>query len=279
GEELLARARRESLDAFAHQGFPFALLAERLQPERPSGRPPLVQAVLSLEKSPVPELAGLAAFALGEAGARLSLGTLELESVALASPGAQRDLTLLAAELDGCLSLALQADADLFDTATAERLLGHFGNLLGGLAAAPERRIAEIEMLSAAERRQLLDEWSGAAPVYPREEPIHRLFEEIARRAPRRIALEHGDLEMAYAELSARAHQLARHLRSLGVAPETPVGVALERSPAQVISCLAILEAGGAYVPLDPGYPSERLEALLAEVPFSLILTEERLLD
>src|SRR6185436_9094806 len=61
GEELLARARRESLDAFAHQGFPFALLAERLQPERLSGRPPLVQAVLSLEKAPRPELAGLAA--------------------------------------------------------------------------------------------------------------------------------------------------------------------------------------------------------------------------
>ncbi len=279
GEELLARARREALDAFAHQDFPFALLAERLQPERLPGRPPLVQAVLSLEKSPVPELAGLATFALGEAGARLSLGALELESVALASPGAQRDLTLLAAELDGCLVLSLQADADLFDAATAERLLGHFANLLHGLAAAPEHPAAEIEMLSAAERRQLLHEWSGAAPAYPREEPIHRLFEETARRTPQRIALACGDLEVSWGELSARAHRLARHLRSLGVAPEILVGVALERSPALVVSCLAILEAGGAYVPLDPGYPRERLEALLAEVPLPLILTEERLLD
>ena len=279
GEELLAHTRREALDAFEHQDFPFALLAGRLQPERIPGRPPLVQAVLSLEKAPAPELAGLAAFALGEPGARLSLGALELESVALPSPGAQRDLTLLAAELDGGLALALQTDADLFDAATAERLLGHLAHLLGGLAAAPERRVAEIEILSAAERGQLLHEWSGTAPAYPQEEPVHALFEETARRAPQRVALACGDLELTYAELSERATRLARHLRSLGMAPEALVGIALERSPAMVISCLAVLQAGGAYVPLDTGYPRERLEMLLEEVPLDLVLTEEKLLD
>ena len=138
--ELLARTRRTVLDALDHQELPFALLTERLQPERDPARPPLVAALLTFEKAPTPQLAPLAAFAVGVPGTRLDLGGLVLESIPLAPPAAQLDLSLMAAELPEGLALSLQWDADLFDEATAGRMLGHLDNLLAGMAAAPERR-------------------------------------------------------------------------------------------------------------------------------------------
>src|SRR6185436_7483584 len=74
--ELLGRARRTALDAFAHQGFPFPLLAERLRPERDPSRTPVFQAALVLQKAQRPEERALAAFAVGMEGARAELGAL-----------------------------------------------------------------------------------------------------------------------------------------------------------------------------------------------------------
>ncbi|HEX9943360.1 MAG TPA: AMP-binding protein, partial [Thermoanaerobaculia bacterium] len=275
-DDLLARARREALDAFEHQDFPFALLAERLQPERHPGRPPLIQAVLSWERAPAPELAGLAAFALGEAGARLSLHGLELESAALPSPGAQRDLTLLAAELDGRLVLSMQADADLFEGVTIERLLGHFAALLRGMAAAPERRIADLEMLSGLERQSLLIEWNATAAEIPRA-CIHELVEAWAERTPEAPALLGPDGWISYGELRGRAWGLAHGLLARGLRSEEVVGVCLERSPGIVIAALGILAAGGAYLPLHPAHPPERLSSLLADAGARFVLTREGL--
>ncbi len=275
--EHLARVRATALEAFGRQGFPFPLLAERLQ--RDAGRSPLVQVMLALEKSPLPGLEALTAFALGEPGARLALGGTTLESVPLESRSAQRDLTLMAAELDGDLGLSLEWSADLFDTATAERMLGHFGRLLEGLAgatAAPDRRVAELEILDEAERLQVVVDWNRTATAYPREATVHGLFEEQAARTPDRVALAGppAGLEMTYGELNARANRLARHLRSLGVGPECLVGVAMDRSPELVTAFLAVLKAGGAYVPLDPGHPRERLAAMADEVGLSFLIVD-----
>ncbi|HSF39029.1 MAG TPA: condensation domain-containing protein, partial [Thermoanaerobaculia bacterium] len=270
--ELVTRARSTALDALAHQDFPFALLAERLQPERDPSRPPLMAALLTFEKAPAPELAALAAFAVAVPGVRLDLGGLSLESLPLDPPAAQLDLSLVAAELPDGLALFLQWDADLFDEATAGRMLGHLDRLLAGMAEAPERRAGEIDLLTPAEQAQLV---AGITTGYPREATIHALFEEQAARAPGRVAVTADDgTALTYAELNARANQLAHHLRAAGVAPETLVGVALERSPEMLVAVLGVLKAGGAYVPLDPGYPPERLARMKEEVRLPLLVTE-----
>ena len=80
-------------------------------------------------------------------------------------------------------------------------------------------------------------------------------------RTPDALALVCGDQQLTYAELNARANQLAHHLHSLGVGPELLVGVCLQRSLDLFVALLAVLKAGGAYVPLDPAYPAERLRA------------------
>jgi acyl-CoA synthetase (AMP-forming)/AMP-acid ligase II/acyl carrier protein len=257
--DALVRARRTALDAFAHQDFPFPLLAERLQPERDASRPPLFQTMLVLQKAPSPDLAPLAGFALGESGARLTLGGLELESVALDSQAAQFDLTLIAAELEEDMGVALQWSEDLFDAVTAGRMLECFANLLRAMAASPERPVWELDLLGESEKRQL-EAWAeggGIAPGIPVQDLcLHQLFEAQAARTPDAPALLWRGERLSYALLNHHANRLARRLRRLGVGPESRVAVLLDRSPDLVAALLAVLKAGGAYLPLDPAIPA-----------------------
>jgi amino acid adenylation domain-containing protein len=277
--ELLARAQATTLDALEHQELPFAMVTERLRPVRDPSRPALVPAMLTLQRSPLPELADLAAFSVAVPGARLALGELVLESVPLTAPDAQLDLSLMTAELPGGLALLLQWDADLFDAATTGRMLDHLDRLLAGMAQAPERRVGDIDLLSPAEMDQLAALAAVGPADYPREATVHGLLAEQARRTPDRAAVTDGDgLSTSYAEFNARANQLAEHLLAMGIAPETPVGVSLERSIEMLVALLGILKAGATYVPLDPAYPRDRLEQMMDEVAMRFLVTEERLL-
>ena len=70
---------------------------------------------------------------------------------------------------------------------------------------------------------------------------------------------------LSYAELDQRANQLGHHLMHLGVGPEVPVGVMMDRSLDLFVALLGVLKAGGAYVPMDPSYPSDRLALMMED--------------
>ncbi|HSU81101.1 MAG TPA: amino acid adenylation domain-containing protein, partial [Thermoanaerobaculia bacterium] len=275
--ELLERARGAALDALEHADFPFARLAERLQPDRDASRPPLAQTVIALQKSPSPDLAALAAFSVGEPGARLDLGGLSLEAVPLESPAAQLDLTLFAAEIGRDLVLNLQFNTDLFDAATAERMLARLAELLRSMTADSARRLSALDLLPVAERAQLLA-LAATGPGERETTPVHRIVEDWAARTPERLAVADSAESLTYGELNARANRLARRLRGLEVGPETTVAVCLERSAALVVAQLAALKAGAAYAPLDPSYPAERLAYLIADSAAPVLLTRRALL-
>jgi natural product biosynthesis luciferase-like monooxygenase protein/amino acid adenylation domain-containing protein len=273
--ELLGRVRRTVLDAFSHQGFPFPLLAERLQPERDPSRSPLFQAMLTLHASREEER-GLAAFALGVEGARMDLGSLALESLRLPERWAQLDLNLRMGEVEGALAAWLQYSSDLFDAATARRLLGQLATLAAGAVADPGRALSALPLLAPAERRQILEEWNDTHVRVPGPELIHRMFEAQADRAPGAVAVVFGGESLDYAEVERRANRLAHHLLAKGLGPEGRAGVCLERSADMVVALLAILKAGGAYVPLDPAYPRERLGFIAADAGIEVLVTQER---
>ncbi|MBV9775316.1 MAG: amino acid adenylation domain-containing protein, partial [Gemmatimonadetes bacterium] len=159
----------------------------------------------------------------------------------------------------------------------AERMADHLLRLMEGMAAHPERRLSELELLGEAERRQVLEEWNRTATEYPRDLYVHRLFEAQAERTPDAVALAAGGERLTYAELNRRANRLAHHLRGLGVGPEARVAVCLERGPELVVSVLGVLKAGGAYVPLDPDLPVERLAWMIADAGVPVLVTRERL--
>ncbi|MCP4662492.1 MAG: amino acid adenylation domain-containing protein [bacterium] len=259
--ELLARVRELTLGACAHQELPFELLVEELEPERNLSRNPVVQVLFTVRTS-ASALSGEIEPGLG------------LEVAGVATGTALYELTLALEEDRGELRGILEYNVDLFDRTTLRRMAGHFRTLLAGLAAHPEQRLSQLPWLSEAEGHQLLREWRGSAPAYPRDAAIHELFEARAAATPDAVAVvfeETADRgaavpeQLSYRELNRRANRLAHHLRGCGVGPEVCVGLCVERSLEMVVGTLGILKAGGAYVPLDPSYPGERLAFMLGD--------------
>ncbi|MEW6302842.1 MAG: amino acid adenylation domain-containing protein [Verrucomicrobiota bacterium] len=166
---------------------------------------------------------------------------------------------------------------DRFDDADIERMLGHFKTLLEAMATGVERRVGELDLLTESERRQLLIEWSATDADPPRDQCVHELFEDIARRMADAPAVKDQHTQLTYRELNDQADELAAQLRACGVGPEVCAGVCLERSVQMVIALLAVLKAGGAYVPLDPAYPKDRLLFMLDDAKAPVIITNESL--
>ena len=133
--------------------------------------------------------------------------------------------------------------------------------------------------MSASEYKQLLVDWNDTAADYPRDNCIHKLFEQQALRTPDAIAVVYGDDSLTYRQLDHRANHLAHHLRSIGVGSDGLVALCLERSHELVVAMLGILKAGGAYVPLDPEYPKERLAYLLNDSGAAVLVTARRWID
>ncbi|HKB24495.1 MAG TPA: amino acid adenylation domain-containing protein, partial [Methylomirabilota bacterium] len=276
---FLGQVRRTVLEALEHQDFPALPLVERLRPPRDPSRPRLYQIMFNMVRTHQFETDVLAQFALGDTGFRTNLGGLDLESFHLEYRVAVLDLEMTIGEVSGSISAHMVYNTDLFDAARIARLEGHFRALVEGIVADPEQRIGELPLLTETERRQALVDWNATALDVPDAATVHALFEAQAERTPDAVAVVDGDASLTYRELNRRANQLAHRLRALGVAPEVPVGLCLERSPEMAVALLGILKAGGAYVPLDPEYPKERLEFMVEDARPRVLVTQTRLLE
>lgn len=273
--DYLQRVRETTLQAFEHQDYPPALLAERLGIKRDPSRPPLFETMFILQKAQMGVAQGLSPFALGFSGARLEINGLVLESMALGKQPAQFDLTLMMAEMEEGLAATMHYNTDLFEAETIQRLLQHFRVLLQKVVDDPHERVNSFQLLNQAERRRLLVDWNSTASEFPKDLCIHQMIEAQVVRTPQAIAVQAGEEYLTYLELDRRAQTLAFHLRSLGVGPETLVGVCVERSLDMLVSLLGVLKAGGAYVPLDPSYPPDRLAYILEDSRSKVLLTHK----
>jgi amino acid adenylation domain-containing protein len=173
------------------------------------------------------------------------------------------------------LSLELKYDSHKFTPAAMKRLLEHLCILLEGMTANYQQNLATLPLLTQQEL-ELVTKWNQTQTDYP-QKCIHNQFEAQVERTPDNIAVIFGEQKLTYKELNQRSNQLAHYLQNLGVQPETPVGICLERSLEMVIGILGILKAGAAYVPLDPDYPAQRLEYIISETQVPVILTNNNL--
>jgi amino acid adenylation domain-containing protein len=259
--EVVGRVRGTVLEAFAHQETPFETLVDELGPERRLDHNPLFQVMFVLQREPA-----VSGFPAG----------LRLRPYRLDAGAAKFDLTLFATEAAQGLELTLEYSSDLFDRATVRRMLEQLGVMLEGIAQDPDRRISELPLLSAVERR-LLTEWNGPRAPAPADACIHHGFESRTARDPDAAAIWYDGEPLTYGELNSRADALAHRLRGLGVGPEVCIGLCVERSPEMLTGILGILKAGGAYVPLDPAYPEAWLRFVLEDTRAPVVLTQQRL--
>ena len=265
---FLARVRETCLEAYAHQELPFEKLVEALRPERSLSHHPLFQVMFVYQDAALAalNLQGLSVSPLAPGGA-LSKFDLSLELRPQALDSAQH------AQSQG-FSGRFEYNRDLFDATTIARWAGHLLTLLEAIASQPQTPIQRLNLLSPAQRRQLLVDWNQTAIAYPRDQCVHQLIESQIERSPDKTAIVFAGESMSYDALNRAANRLAHHLRDLGVGPEVLVGLSVERSLELMIGVLAILKAGGAYVPLDPGYPPERVLYMLRDTQAPLVLTQ-----
>lgn len=262
--ELLRQVREVALTAYAHQDLPFEKLVEELQPVRDMSRPPLFQ-VMFLQNVPM---------------APLDLGELAISPPAQTDNAAAAfDITLSVRVLDEQIVALLEYNTDLFRAPTMRRFLGHYQRLLECIVANPTQGIAELPVLPAAERAQLLTGWNATQADYPHPLGVHELIAAQARQRPQVIAARLGEEVITYGTLDRQSNQLARHLQALGITPGTLVGLYVERGLDMLVAMLGILKAGAAYLPLDPAFPRARLAFMLEDAQVPLVLTQAALRD
>ncbi|HEX6912735.1 MAG TPA: amino acid adenylation domain-containing protein, partial [Longimicrobium sp.] len=258
---LVRRVRQDTLNDYANQDLPFERLVAALQPGRGLGHAPLFQVLFQMHG------------AGGDQPLEDPDGMVEMDTGATAF-----DLRLFLTADSRGITGRLHYHTELWDADTIRRMAGHFAHLVTDAATHPDRRLSRLELMGAGERARLLDAWNRTDAVYP-PACIHHLFEAQAARTPDAAAVVFEAESLTYAQLDARANQLAHYLRGLGVGPEARVGVCAERSMELVVALLGVLKAGGAYVPIDPSYPLERMAYMLADSAVPVLLTQARLAD
>lgn len=258
--DLVKRVHAMTAGSNANAAVPFEHLVAELRPSRDLSHNPLFQVLFTLQNPPL----------------KLRLADIEATTLEVDNGTAKFDLFFELWEEDGEVRGRVEYSADLFDRSTAERIAGHYIRLLEGIVAQPDRRISCLPLITPAERIRM-NEWNATASDYPADRCVHDLFEDQVLQTPGVNAVAFEGKSLTYRELSDRANVLARELQALGVGPDVPVGIFLDRSLAQAVAVLAVLKAGGAYLPLDPKYPKDRLAYMIEDSRAAVLLSVRKL--
>ena len=263
--DLLSQVQDVTLSGYSHQDLPFERLVDALGVSRDKSHSPLFQVVFTLQNA--------------SNTLNVQMPDVNVEMLPSVAKTSKFDLTLNLEEGPNGLEGMIEYNTDLFDRDTIHRMVGHLEQILNVVAQHPHSRLSEVSLLSDHEKQLVLHEWNHQPQHYEFQDTIHQRFENIVQRFPDKAAVAMDGVSLTYAELNARANQLAFYLKQQGVKTNDLVGICLERSLDMVVSILAVLKAGGAYVPLDPGNPEERLRFILEDAKVALLITESAVVD
>ncbi len=247
---LVDAVRETCLNGFAHQCVGIDRVVRELNPERMGhdGMDQLVRLGFSMRTS---------ASGFGLAG--VAVRQLELGAVTAHLP------LVLSVVLDpDGVRVEFEYQIDVLGSALVGQMLAHYLQLLASALDEPERRIAGVDMLGAAEREAVLAKSHGELVATPATTMV-AVLDAAAAATPEAIALASDEAELTYAQLHRRANRLARWLVAQGFGAEDLIGLRMTASIEFIVAMLAVLKTGAAYVPIDPTYPDERIEYLVAD--------------
>jgi amino acid adenylation domain-containing protein len=185
------------------------------------------------------------------------------------------DLTLSISETDDKLYLSFQYCTKLFSAETINRFISYFKQIVHQLSAKIDEKLSNLEIITEAEKQQLLYEFNNTDVDYERDKTICHLFDEQVAETPDNIAFVFGQEQLTYLELSKKANQLARLLKDNGVQPDSTIGIMLDYSFDMMISLLAVQKVGAAYLPVNPELPDERVQYLLNDSSTKTIISDK----
>jgi amino acid adenylation domain-containing protein len=254
---LAIRARDLRLTALAHAAMPFDLIVLAVKPKNDMSRTALFDVLFHYDDVPEPP----------------AFGTLRPGIIETGLGWGKYDLTLsIRAHGSGC-DVSLVYNRDLFAEATATIIADRFHRLLTEAAALPAQPLAALDILLQGERETLLARAREVAD-YPRDITVHGAFERVVAAQPQAVAVISAGQILSYDALNRAANRLAHRLRALGVQPDEPVGICLDRDIGIPIAMLGILKAGGGYVPIDPDYPTARARFMAQDSGMRVIVTD-----
>ncbi|MCY9530150.1 MULTISPECIES: non-ribosomal peptide synthetase [Paenibacillus] len=244
--------------AVANEEYPFERLVEQLNVPRDASRNPVFDVMFSMFEQDEEQ------FRLGDA---------VVTSYPFEQRSAKFDLMMDAFFSEDSFFFELQYCTALFKDATAQRMAEHYMRILQEVCAEPDMMIAGINMLSATETAQIVNEFNATDAIYDLSKTVHERFEAHAARSPDRPALLYKDEAISYMELNQRANRIARCLRKRGLGMEDVAAVLLDRSPAFVECVLGIWKSQGAYVPMDIGHGVKRKVGVLMDSGAKVLIT------
>ncbi len=261
--ELLQRVRETAIGAYDHQDLPFEYLVDHLGVERSLSHSPLFQVMFTLDSA-------------AATTQEVRLSELTIRAVETDVTTARFDLVLSMIQDGDSLAGAMEYNTDLFEEETIQRMVEHFLTLLEDVAVRPNASIEHLRLMSTAEIAQVRA-WNATESDVPLHEPVFLRIQQHARTQPQAVAVRfvgQDEIELTYAELNARANQLGHHLRALGVQPDTPVGILMNRSADMIVALLGVMKAGAAYLPIDPTYPPERIRYMIQDAGVQVMIAE-----
>ncbi|WP_052350937.1 non-ribosomal peptide synthetase [Myxococcus stipitatus] len=263
---LLSHVRTTALEAFSHQAAPFERVVEALQVERTLHQTPLFQVLFDLNR-------------MNRAWDGQVAEGLTPRPLFVDNGTSQFDLSLSVSETASGFELYLQYDTQLFNAASAGRMLFHYVRLLKHALETPTLPVGALSLLGTEEHRRVVRDFNASPWALDGDVPLASLLLDSARRTPDAIALVSPEGSFTFAQLFSQASRLAAHLTALGAGPERVVGLCLERSADCVVSLLAIHLSGSACLPLEPAHPSARRASLLRKSEACLIVSRPSLFD
>jgi amino acid adenylation domain-containing protein len=277
--DVMHRIHKKVRGALAHQEFPFPIIVERLRPTRDQNSWPIYQTIFVLQQTQSDAPPQFSVLASDQGVTELDIFGVKGRIRDIPQRVESFEMNVMAVKDHDELVISFQYPTQSFADGTVERFARHYANLLSGIVDNPDARVGDLSLLDEDEGRRLIDTWNETSKM-ARENGVllHTAFERWASADPDAIAIVYEQERLSYAELNARANQLAHYLRQHhDLRPDDVVAVCAERSIDLFVALLAVLKAGGAYLPIDTELPSERIALTLGEAKPRLVLTQQQL--
>ncbi|MDM0043201.1 amino acid adenylation domain-containing protein [Variovorax dokdonensis] len=259
-EQLACKCGDTLLDAFEHQSLTYGSLLQKLAISRDPSRLPLVSVLFNIDQD--------------ANAAPPPFGGLCVETASIPRVAENFELFVNGTPVPAGMQLEAQYNSDLYDEATVARWLRMYEQLLRHAVEASDCPVAQLNLLSQADRQALGRLQPPATPL-PQPALMHAAFAAQARLHPQRFAMKDQDRRWTYAELDQQTNQLAHAMRARGIGRGHRVGICLERGADMMVGILATLKCGAAYVPLDPAFPQARLDFYAQDAALGLLLTHD----
>ncbi|APH68726.1 non-ribosomal peptide synthetase [Bacillus sp. LR_5] len=257
--DYLEEVKRQTLDAFENQDYPFDWLVEKLNVQRETTGKSLFNTMFVYQNIEFQEIhQDRCTFRVKERNPGVSL----------------YDLMLTIEDAGQQLDIHFDFNPNQFEQETVEQIIRHYTRILDSLVKEPEKSLSSVPMLSDIERHQLLMECNDTETPLSHSDTVCQWFEKQAEQRPDYEAVIFGNERCTYRQLNERANQLARTLRKKGVQADQFVAIICPHRIELIVGILAVLKAGGAYVPIDPEYPEDRIQYMLKDSEAKIVLTQ-----